>query len=144
MAYMCFFLQFRSLSDQIYGTSDYHDLVREEIVYQLKSQPESYANFVPMAYGDYLKKMSTNGEWGDNVTLQAAADCVRSLIIPSLFCVSNMFVRLCISIASLQYGVKIFVVTSFKDTCYIEILPKVVKSDKSKFVCIVCCSVFLL
>ncbi|XP_042037020.1 OVARIAN TUMOR DOMAIN-containing deubiquitinating enzyme 9-like [Salvia splendens] len=94
--------QFRSLSDQIYGTSDYHGLVREEIVHQLKSQPEFYANFVPMAYGDYLKKMSRNGEWGDNVTLQAAADC---------------------------YGVKIFVVTSYKVTCYIEILPKVVKSD---------------
>ncbi|XP_042032723.1 OVARIAN TUMOR DOMAIN-containing deubiquitinating enzyme 9-like [Salvia splendens] len=96
--------QFRSLSDQIYGTSDYHDVVREEIVHQLKSQPELYASFVSMAYGDYLKKMSRNGEWGDNVTLQAAADC---------------------------YGVKIFVVTSYKDTCYIEILPKVEKSDKT-------------
>lgn len=81
---MCFFLQFRSLSDQIYGTSDYHDVVREEIVHQLKSKPELYANFVPMAYGDYLKKMSRNGGWGDNCTLQAAADSVRSLIIPSL------------------------------------------------------------
>lgn len=29
----------------------------------------------------------------------------------------------------LQYGVKIFVITSYKDTCYIEILPK---SQKSK------------
>lgn len=30
----------------------------------------------------------------------------------------------------LQYGVKIFVMTSFKDTCYIEIQPKVQKSNK--------------
>ena len=30
----------------------------------------------------------------------------------------------------MQYGVKIFVMTSFKDTCYIEIQPKVVKSNK--------------
>lgn len=29
-----------------------------------------------------------------------------------------------------QYGVKIFVMTSFKDTCYIEIQPKVQKSNK--------------
>ncbi|XP_047970199.1 OVARIAN TUMOR DOMAIN-containing deubiquitinating enzyme 9-like [Salvia hispanica] len=96
--------QFRSLSDQIYGTSDYHDVVREEIVHQLKSKPELYANFVPMAYGDYLKKMSRNGGWGDNCTLQAAAD---------------------------SYGVKIFVVTSYKDTCCIEILPKFDKSDRT-------------
>ncbi|KAL1532164.1 OVARIAN TUMOR DOMAIN-containing deubiquitinating enzyme 9 [Salvia divinorum] len=96
--------QFRSLSDQIYGTSDHHGVVRAEIVHQLKSQPESYANFVPMAYGDYLKKMSRNGEWGDHVTLQAAADC---------------------------YGIKIFVITSYKDTCYIEILPRDEKSDRT-------------
>jgi hypothetical protein len=30
----------------------------------------------------------------------------------------------------MQYGVKIFVMTSFKDTCYIEIQPKVQKSNK--------------
>ncbi|XWS53309.1 hypothetical protein CRYUN_Cryun11dG0146000 [Craigia yunnanensis] len=42
-----------------------------------------------------LKEMVTvrSGEWGDHVTLQAAADL---------------------------YGVKIFVITSFKDTCYMR------------------------
>ncbi|RVW97275.1 hypothetical protein CK203_025873 [Vitis vinifera] len=30
----------------------------------------------------------------------------------------------------LQYGVKIFVITSFKDTCYIEILPNVQRSER--------------
>ncbi|XP_059646859.1 OVARIAN TUMOR DOMAIN-containing deubiquitinating enzyme 10-like isoform X3 [Cornus florida] len=30
-----------------------------------------------------------------------------------------------------QYGVKISVITSFKDTCYIEILPKVQKSERA-------------
>jgi len=29
----------------------------------------------------------------------------------------------------LQYGIKIFMITSFKDTCCIEILPKVLKSN---------------
>lgn len=33
-------------------------------------------------------------------------------------------------IVVLQYGVKIFVITSFKDTCYIEILPNVEKSKR--------------
>ncbi|GFP97010.1 otu domain-containing protein ddb_g0284757 [Phtheirospermum japonicum] len=47
-----------------------------------------------------------SGEWGDHVTLQAAADC---------------------------YGIKIFVITSFKDTCYIEILPQTEKSNRIIF-----------
>ncbi|KAK4403898.1 OVARIAN TUMOR DOMAIN-containing deubiquitinating enzyme 9 [Sesamum angolense] len=47
-----------------------------------------------------------NGEWGDHVTLQAAAD---------------------------WFGVKIFVITSFKDTCYIEILPQNQKSNRTIF-----------
>ncbi|KAJ6871764.1 OVARIAN TUMOR DOMAIN-containing deubiquitinating enzyme 10-like isoform X2 [Populus alba x Populus x berolinensis] len=88
--------QFRALSDQIYNTPDRHKTVRRQVVYQLKSHPEIYEGYVPMEYGEYLRKMSKSGEWGDHVTLQAAAD---------------------------SYGVKILVMTSFKDTCYIEILP---------------------
>ncbi|XVE75393.1 hypothetical protein DITRI_Ditri12bG0090700 [Diplodiscus trichospermus] len=97
--------QFRSLSDQLYRSQDHHRFVRQQVVSQLKSNPEMYEGYVPMAYGDYLKKMNKNGEWGDHVTLQAAAD---------------------------SYGVKIFVLTSFKDTCYIEILPHYQKSERSE------------
>uniref|UniRef100_A0ACD5Z992 Uncharacterized protein n=1 Tax=Avena sativa TaxID=4498 RepID=A0ACD5Z992_AVESA len=95
--------QFRALSDQLYQTPDHHEFVREQIISQLKSNRDAYDGYVPMAYDEYLEKVSRNGEWGDHVTLQAAAD---------------------------KYGVKIFVMTSFKDTCYIEIQPKVVKSNK--------------
>ncbi|KAG8483926.1 hypothetical protein CXB51_023417 [Gossypium anomalum] len=88
--------QFRALSHQLFHTPDHHKIVRRQIVNQLKSNPDAYEGYVPMDYTDYLKKMSKSGEWGDHVTLQAAAD---------------------------SYGVRIFVITSFKDTCYIEILP---------------------
>ncbi|CAI9766190.1 unnamed protein product [Fraxinus pennsylvanica] len=98
--------QFRSLSDQIYRTPEHHQFVREQVVNQLMSYRELYENYVPMAYEDYLKKMSKTGEWGDHITLQAAAD---------------------------TYGFKIFVITSFKDTCYIEILPNTLKSNKIIF-----------
>ncbi|KAM6582740.1 hypothetical protein CsatB_009742 [Cannabis sativa] len=98
--------QFRALSDQLYRSSDHHGFVREQIIQQLKGQPQTYEGYVPMGYVDYLKKMSKNGEWGDHVTLQAAAD---------------------------WYGVKIFVLTSFKDTCYIEILPQSQKSNRVIF-----------
>ncbi|KAL5565752.1 hypothetical protein UlMin_028916 [Ulmus minor] len=95
--------QFRALSDQIYRTPVHHKFVRQQIVTQLKSNPEIYEGYVPMAYADYLQKMSKSGEWGDHVTLQAAAD---------------------------SYGVKIFVMTSFKETSYIEIIPNVERSSK--------------
>ncbi|KAL5060024.1 hypothetical protein RYX36_031628, partial [Vicia faba] len=88
--------QFRALSDQLYHAPERHKFVRRQVVSQLKSNPEIYDGYVPMEYGDYLDKMSKSGEWGDHVTLQAAAD---------------------------SYGVRIFVMTSFKDTCCIEILP---------------------
>jgi hypothetical protein len=58
-----------------------------------------------MDFSDYLRKMSRSGEWGDHVTLQAAADA---------------------------YRVKIVVLTSFKDTCYIEILPTSQESKGGK------------
>ncbi|KAK4255130.1 hypothetical protein QN277_008166 [Acacia crassicarpa] len=95
--------QFRALSDQIYRTPEHHKFVREQVVNQLKSYPDIYEGYVPMAYADYLEKMAKNSEWGDHVTLQAAAD---------------------------SYGVKIFVITSFKDTCYIEILPNFERSKR--------------
>ncbi|CAA3031635.1 Hypothetical predicted protein [Olea europaea subsp. europaea] len=98
--------QFRSLSDQIYRTQEHHKFVREQVVNQLKSRRELYENYVPMAYVGYLQKIKKTGEWGDHVTLQAAAD---------------------------SYGVKIFVITSFKDTCYIEILPHTQKSNRIIF-----------
>ncbi|XP_041992210.1 OVARIAN TUMOR DOMAIN-containing deubiquitinating enzyme 12-like [Salvia splendens] len=98
--------QFRALSDQFYRTPEHHKFVREQIVNQLRSLPEIYEGYVPMAYDQYLIKMKKNGEWGDHVTLQAAAD---------------------------SYGIKIFVITSFKDTCYIEILPNIQKSERVIF-----------
>ncbi|KAH7690408.1 Ubiquitinyl hydrolase 1 protein [Dioscorea alata] len=98
--------QFRALSDQLYRTPEHHKVVRKQVVQQLKSHSELYEGYVPMPYGDYLKKIAKSGEWGDHVTLQAAAD---------------------------SYGVKIFVITSFRDTCSIEILPAVQKSKRVIF-----------
>lgn len=98
--------QFRALSDQFYRSPEHHKFVRRQIINQLKLHPDMYEGYVPMAYGEYLKKMSKNGEWGDHITLQAASD---------------------------SYGLKIFVLTSFKDTCSIEILPKVQMSKRVIF-----------
>ncbi|XP_028776073.1 uncharacterized protein LOC114732862 isoform X2 [Neltuma alba] len=97
--------QFHALSDQLYGTPEHHSVVRRQAVNQLKSH-QIYEGYVPMEYGEYLEKMSKSGEWGDHVTLQAVAD---------------------------SYGVKIFLITSFKDTCCIEILPHFEKPKRVIF-----------
>jgi hypothetical protein len=50
-----------------------------------------------MKYKHYCKKMKKSGEWGDHVTLQAAAD---------------------------KFAAKICLLTSFRDTCFVEIVPQ--------------------
>ncbi|XP_018827857.1 OVARIAN TUMOR DOMAIN-containing deubiquitinating enzyme 11 [Juglans regia] len=89
--------QFRALADQLFRNPDYHKHVRKQVIKQFKHFRKLYEGYVPMPYRSYLKKMKKSGEWGDHVTLQAAAD---------------------------RFGAKICLVTSFRDTCYIEILPK--------------------
>ncbi|BBG99834.1 Cysteine proteinases superfamily protein [Prunus dulcis] len=89
--------QFRALADQLFRNPDYHKHVRKHVVKQLKHHRKLYEAYVPMKYRHYLKKMKKAGEWGDHLTLQAAAD---------------------------RFGAKICVITSFRDACYIEILPK--------------------
>ncbi|XP_062151776.1 OVARIAN TUMOR DOMAIN-containing deubiquitinating enzyme 12-like isoform X3 [Alnus glutinosa] len=64
---------------------------------QLKDYRTSYEGYVPMKYKRYYKKMAKSGEWGDHVTLQAAAD---------------------------KFVAKICLLTSFRDTCFVEIMPQ--------------------
>lgn len=98
--------QFRAFSDQLYRTPIHHKSVRDDVVTQLTSHPEFYEGYVPMKYNDYVKKMARSGEWGDHVTLQAAADF---------------------------YGVSICLLTSFKDTSFVQILPRQTKSKREIF-----------
>ncbi|BAB01944.1 unnamed protein product [Arabidopsis thaliana] len=88
--------QFRALADQLFRNADYHKHVRKHVVKQLKQQRKLYEEYVPMKYRHYTRKMKKHGEWGDHVTLQAAAD---------------------------RFEAKICLVTSFRDQSYIEILP---------------------
>ncbi|KAG6419608.1 hypothetical protein SASPL_121830 [Salvia splendens] len=88
--------QFRALADQLYQNPDYHKFVRKQVIKQLKRHRRLYESYVPMRYKHYVKKMKRLGEWGDHVTLQAAAD---------------------------RFEAKICLITSFRDTGYIEILP---------------------
>jgi hypothetical protein len=89
--------QFRSLSDQLFGSTDRHAEVRRMTINQLKSANDLYEPYVPEDYDEYVAKMSKDGEWGDHVTLQAAADC---------------------------YGRRICVLSSYKTNFIIDIKPQ--------------------
>lgn len=54
--------QFRALSDQFYRTPEHHKFVRQQVLEQLESHPHIYEGYVPMAYKEYLQKVSKNGE----------------------------------------------------------------------------------
>ncbi|XP_026385186.1 OTU domain-containing protein DDB_G0284757-like isoform X1 [Papaver somniferum] len=88
--------QFRALADQLFRNPDHHKHVRKQVVKQLKHFKTLYESYVPMNYKSYLKKLKRSGEWGDHVSLQAAAD---------------------------RFEAKICLLTSFRDTCFIEIVP---------------------
>jgi len=89
--------QFRSLSDQLFGTPERFVEVRRMVCSQLKGNRELYEPYVPEDYEKYMLTMSKDGEWGDHVTLQAAADV---------------------------YGRRICVLSSYKESFIIDIQPQ--------------------
>ncbi|CAL8470675.1 g10217 [Coccomyxa elongata] len=88
--------QFRALSDQLYRSPGYYDQLRRAAVEQLRSHPEQYAPYVAGDWEDYLRLMAKSGTWGDHLTLQAIAD---------------------------RFGVKMYIVTSYREGDIIEINP---------------------
>ncbi|GAX81219.1 hypothetical protein CEUSTIGMA_g8651.t1 [Chlamydomonas eustigma] len=95
--------QFRALSDQLYRTPLYHDVVRSKVLDQLKAHPDVYSMYVPAEYEEYCTEMAKLTTWGDHVTLKAAADA---------------------------YGLQIKVLTSFVDKAFIKIEPKQCQSQR--------------
>ncbi|KAG6748562.1 hypothetical protein POTOM_048490 [Populus tomentosa] len=162
--------QFRALSEQMFKSPEHHKHVRKEVVKQLKEHRSLYEGHVPMKYKRYRKKMAKSGEWGDHVTLQAAADKrTRPLFKHSLLEITVMrnvetifnhvglsfifsfgvaafpfsliypyqevnvvdrtegteaplFIKFLVFY--MQFAAKICLLTSFRDTCFIEIMPQ--------------------
>lgn len=72
--------QFRALAFDLYGDEDAHEELRARVIAQLKAAPQRYMQFVHEPYSDYIARMARDGQWGDNVTLQAASDVLRCVI----------------------------------------------------------------
>ncbi|KAL3616715.1 hypothetical protein CASFOL_039109 [Castilleja foliolosa] len=76
--------QFRALAHQLTENDGEFAQVREQVVDQLYADLE--ANGPPLGYTEkeyraYLVEMSMDGVWGDQLTLQAAADAYNSSIV---------------------------------------------------------------
>ena len=95
--------QFRSLADQLFGSPERHSEVRRMVIAQLVRSAEDYEVFVPDDYPDYVRKMARDGEWGDHLTLQAAADV---------------------------YGRRICILSTYEKNFLIEITPKTMRHPR--------------
>lgn len=63
---------FRSIADQIYGDSNKHSYLRKLVITYMKEHEEYIKLFLDdddETFDDYVMKMSSDGEWGDNVEL---------------------------------------------------------------------------
>ena len=74
--------QFRSLADQMWHDQNLHKEIRRLVVGHMSQHRSQYAPFVTSeAFPAYIARMAKDGEWGDNVTLQVAADALEVEIV---------------------------------------------------------------
>ena len=77
----CFF---RSVSHQLFDRPDRHLEIRLAAVDHVRCYPEQYIEFVNAyvhtSWLNYLAKMSTPGEWCDNIIVQATANSFNCII----------------------------------------------------------------
>ncbi|KAI8457535.1 hypothetical protein BY996DRAFT_4578279, partial [Phakopsora pachyrhizi] len=84
--------QFRAISLLIYGTQDYHEDVRRNVIKILRAEKDFYKEFVQERTGNeigqagdpfeaYVTLMSRVGEWGDQLTLKASSKAFNLEIV---------------------------------------------------------------
>ena len=96
--------QFRALAHQLAADVERHGEVRARVARQLALERERYEDFcvideasVDADFDGFVRRMAKDAEWGDNVTLQAAADA---------------------------YGVYVCLVTSYEQRGILRVEPK--------------------
>eukprot|EP00198_Chlamydomonas_reinhardtii_P005243 XP_001694579.1 predicted protein [Chlamydomonas reinhardtii] len=66
--------QFRSVSNELYGTQEHHAAIRRQAVAHIVSQRDSFECFLGEDFDVYVRQMSRSGTWGDELTLRAVCD----------------------------------------------------------------------
>eukprot|EP00929_Paragymnodinium_shiwhaense_P056782 TRINITY_DN28432_c0_g1_i1.p1 TRINITY_DN28432_c0_g1~~TRINITY_DN28432_c0_g1_i1.p1 ORF type:complete len:401 (-),score=71.56 TRINITY_DN28432_c0_g1_i1:108-1310(-) len=65
---------FRSFSDQLYGTPEHHALVRDRCSKYIALEEDYFRQFVAEPFDQYLSRIETLGEWGDDVEIEALSE----------------------------------------------------------------------
>jgi len=65
---------FRSFSDQLYGTPEHHALVRDRCSKYLASERDYFEQFVAEPFDEFLTRIHREGEWGDDVEIEALSE----------------------------------------------------------------------
>ena len=95
--------QFRAVADQLFRDQERHAECRAVVINQLRRASDDYAPYVPEDFDAYVDSMAKDTAWGDHITLQAAADA---------------------------YGVRMCVISSYRDNFLVEITPKTQRSAR--------------
>jgi len=68
--------QFRALADQLFGSQEYHAVVRALAIAHMRSQSDFFSMFYesPSEFNAYLKDMARNRTWGEELTLRASVE----------------------------------------------------------------------
>ncbi|KAG2486732.1 hypothetical protein HYH03_014658 [Edaphochlamys debaryana] len=98
--------QFRSISNELYGTQDHHSAIRKQGVSHIVQQRSSFECFLGEDFDEYVRQMARGGTWGDELTLRATCDA---------------------------FGIVMHVVTSDVDNWYLTYEPEVRKLDREIF-----------
>ena len=65
---------FRSVSHQLYGTADHHQLVRHKCMEYIQCERNYFHNYISESFDEYITRMKQDGEWGDHVEIQAMSE----------------------------------------------------------------------
>lgn len=65
---------FRSISDQVYGTPEHHALLRDRCAQYISVERPYFERFVAEPFDDFLARIQRDGEWGDDVEIEALSE----------------------------------------------------------------------
>ncbi len=68
---------FRAISDQVYGKEEYHGMIREHCMNYISVEKEYFSQYIVGgmdAFTDYVSAKRQNGEWGDDLEIEAMSE----------------------------------------------------------------------
>ena len=76
---------FRAMSHQLYGTQEYHQLIRKRCCDYIELEKNYYKEYIANKEGSatltaYIRKMRKDGVWGGNIELMALTELYRKTI----------------------------------------------------------------